>query len=218
MTGRPLDRRPSLASERCSMSLPLFQALQRRFDSGSHAPTGARSCGWPWRPREACSASSAQSPSNPTGRPARWSSSGLASPAGVADELATAELPGHRLRGAPSASWRPGPVRYRDVVPGKIIEAGGELVGPNQPTWMAYIKRLQVQSYPRDPGNGPILMNGRTPRTERRSGDLEGDAQTSTIGSTTTPAGCCLPSAQRGGRRRLDSRSMAQWLAEQRDV
>ena len=33
-------------------------------------------------------------------------------------------------------------VSLRDVVPGKIVEGGGELVGPNQPTWMAYAKRF----------------------------------------------------------------------------
>lgn len=33
----------------------------------------------------------------------------------------------------------------RDLVKGKTIEAGGELVGPNQPTWMAYAKRFSLK-------------------------------------------------------------------------
>lgn len=32
-----------------------------------------------------------------------------------------------------------------DVVAGKTVEAGGELVGPNQPHWMAYAKRFDLQ-------------------------------------------------------------------------
>ena len=32
-----------------------------------------------------------------------------------------------------------------DLAKGKVIEAGGELVGPNQPTWMAYAKRFGLQ-------------------------------------------------------------------------
>jgi len=33
----------------------------------------------------------------------------------------------------------------RDFVAGKVIEAGGELIGPNQPTWMAYARRFGLQ-------------------------------------------------------------------------
>lgn len=32
-----------------------------------------------------------------------------------------------------------------DLVPGKLVEAGGELVGPNQPRWMAYAKRFDLK-------------------------------------------------------------------------
>lgn len=42
-----------------------------------------------------------------------------------------------------------------DLIPGKTIEGGGELVGPNQPTWMAYAKRfgLQFTDLPWDPSD-----------------------------------------------------------------
>ena len=33
----------------------------------------------------------------------------------------------------------------RQFAPGKIIEGGSELVGPNQPTWMAYARRFQFE-------------------------------------------------------------------------
>ena len=32
-----------------------------------------------------------------------------------------------------------------DLAKGKVVEAGGELVGPNQPTWMAYARRFGLQ-------------------------------------------------------------------------
>ena len=32
-----------------------------------------------------------------------------------------------------------------DFVPGKTVEAGGEFVGSNHPTWLAYAKRFQLR-------------------------------------------------------------------------
>jgi monoamine oxidase len=34
---------------------------------------------------------------------------------------------------------------FHDLIKGKTIEGGGELVGPNQPTWMAYAKRFGLR-------------------------------------------------------------------------
>jgi monoamine oxidase len=33
-------------------------------------------------------------------------------------------------------------VSMGDLVPGKIVEGGGELIGSNHPTWVAYAKRF----------------------------------------------------------------------------
>ena len=33
---------------------------------------------------------------------------------------------------------------FRDFVPGKHVEGGGELVGSNHPTWVAYAERFKL--------------------------------------------------------------------------
>src|SRR5215204_6155267 len=55
-----------------------------------------------------------------------------------------------------------------DLVRNKIVEAGGELVGPNQPTWMAYGRRfgLRFTELPDSPPDvielhGRVLAQGR---------------------------------------------------------
>ncbi len=50
---------------------------------------------------------------------------------------------------------------YRDLVPNKTVEGGGELVGPNQPTWMAYAKRFDLKfvELPWEPSD-VVLLDG----------------------------------------------------------
>jgi len=55
-----------------------------------------------------------------------------------------------------------------DLICGKVVEGGGELVGPNQPTWMAYGKRFGFEflPLPNDPTdvielNGKVLEQGK---------------------------------------------------------
>lgn len=57
-----------------------------------------------------------------------------------ADELAFAGYDVTVLEARPRVGGRV--ETFRDLVPGKLVEGGGELVGPNQPTWMAYAKRF----------------------------------------------------------------------------
>ncbi len=60
-----------------------------------------------------------------------------------ADELATA---GYRVTVLEARHRVGGRVlTYHDLIKGKTIEGGGELVGPNQPTWMAYAKRFGLR-------------------------------------------------------------------------
>lgn len=60
-----------------------------------------------------------------------------------ADELATA---GYRVTVLEARHRVGGRVfTIRDLIKDKTIEGGGELVGPNQPTWMAYAKRFGLQ-------------------------------------------------------------------------
>lgn len=60
-----------------------------------------------------------------------------------ADELATA---GYRVTVLEARHRVGGRVHtFHDLIKGKTIEGGGELVGPNQPIWMAYAKRFGLQ-------------------------------------------------------------------------
>lgn len=52
-----------------------------------------------------------------------------------------------------------------NFVPGKVIEAGAELIGRNHPTWMAYAKEfgLAMRDVSEDPDHtSPILIGGKT--------------------------------------------------------
>ena len=60
-----------------------------------------------------------------------------------ADELAAA---GYRVTVLEARNRVGGRVlTFRDLIKDKTVEGGGELVGPNQPTWMAYAKRFGLQ-------------------------------------------------------------------------
>lgn len=60
-----------------------------------------------------------------------------------ADELAAA---GYRVIVLEARDRCGGRVQsLHDLARGKIVEAGGELVGPNQPTWMAYARRFKLK-------------------------------------------------------------------------
>jgi len=51
----------------------------------------------------------------------------------------------------------------RDLVPGKHVEAGGEFVGANHPTWLAYAKRfkLRLVDVSEDIAHNPLMLGGR---------------------------------------------------------
>jgi monoamine oxidase len=52
-----------------------------------------------------------------------------------------------------------------NLLSGKVLEAGGELIGPNQPLWMELAKRFELVLIPAaDPNNegaNPVVMNGK---------------------------------------------------------
>ena len=53
---------------------------------------------------------------------------------------------------------------FRDFVPGKVVEGGGELIGSNHATWQAYAKRfgLEMLDMTEDPAlEPPVVLDGR---------------------------------------------------------
>ncbi|MBC7816188.1 MAG: FAD-dependent oxidoreductase, partial [Planctomycetaceae bacterium] len=77
-----------------------------------------------------------------------------------ADELAAA---GYRVTVLEARRRVGGRVlTFRDLIKDKTVEGGGELVGPNQPTWMAYAKRfgLRFVEMPWNPCDVVALDNG----------------------------------------------------------
>jgi len=77
-----------------------------------------------------------------------------------ADELATA---GYQVTVVEARHRVGGRVEtLRDLIKGKTVEAGGELVGSNQPRWMAYAKRfdLKFAEAPWEPSD-TVVLDGR---------------------------------------------------------
>jgi monoamine oxidase len=53
---------------------------------------------------------------------------------------------------------------FRDMVAGKVVEGGGELIGSNHPTWMAYARRfgLRFNDVTEDESlSAPVILSGR---------------------------------------------------------
>jgi monoamine oxidase len=199
------------------MSFALFHRLQRRFASWPDAPDR----------REALRAAlavaggllcfernEAADPPDPVGRVVVIGAgfSGLA----CADELAAA---GYRVIVLEARDRVGGRVHSRrDLVPGKVVEAGGELVGPNQPTWMAYTKRFNLEPLPHpvDDEQGPILLNGKRLGPEDAKAVWKGMHE---LFSRLNEEARHVPAYQAWempGARALDLRSLGEWLADQR--
>jgi monoamine oxidase len=60
-----------------------------------------------------------------------------------ADELVAAGYPVTVLEARDRVGGRV--LTFKDLIAGKTVEGGGELVGPNQPTWMAYARRFGLK-------------------------------------------------------------------------
>jgi monoamine oxidase len=69
------------------------------------------------------------------------------------------------LRAAGKGQRLGGRVHPRDsLIQVKKVEAGGELIGRNHPTWLAYAKHFglsRIELLEGDEADSPILINGR---------------------------------------------------------
>jgi monoamine oxidase len=54
-------------------------------------------------------------------------------------------------------------VTFHNFIPGRWVEGGGELIGGNHPTWLAYAKKfgLEMLEMPDDDGDVPLEIGGR---------------------------------------------------------
>jgi len=52
---------------------------------------------------------------------------------------------------------------FSDLVPGKNVEGGGELIGSNHPTWVAYAKQFKLQflDVSEEDGEAPLVLGGK---------------------------------------------------------
>lgn len=137
--------------------------------------------------------------------------SGLA----CADELAYL---GYRVTVVEARNRLGGRVESRtDLVQNKIVEAGGELVGPNQPTWMAYGKRfgLRFSELPDSPTD-VIELDGRVlEQGAARALHREMRAAFRVMNREAMPVPAFTP-WEMPGAAQLDNQSLADWIARQK--
>lgn len=105
---------------------------------------------------------------------------------------------------------------FTDFVPGRVVEGGGELIGSNHPTWVAYADRFGLEfldvSEPEDLSY-PILLNGRVlSDIEGEALYLEMDGALGSINADAAPIDADRPWLSPGARE-LDARPTSDWLA-----
>ncbi|MEO5897108.1 MAG: FAD-dependent oxidoreductase [Vicinamibacterales bacterium] len=54
-------------------------------------------------------------------------------------------------------------ISFSDIVPGKNVEGGGELIGSNHPTWVGYAKQFKLEflDIGEEDAENPIVLNGK---------------------------------------------------------
>jgi monoamine oxidase len=107
-------------------------------------------------------------------------------------------------------------VTLRDLVPGKTVEGGGEFIGSNHPTWLAYAKRfgLKLRDVTQDfLREMPVVLGGRR-LTARESRALWLEMMRTAQGLNAEAANVDADEPWRSAdARRLDLRTAGGWLA-----
>ncbi len=104
---------------------------------------------------------------------------------------------------------------FNDIIPGKVVEGGGELVGSNHPTWVAYAKKfgLSFNDVTEDESlASPIILGGKR-LTDKDAKPLwrEMDAAFKSMNRDAAAIDPDQPWLSPNARR-LDARSTAQWI------
>lgn len=104
---------------------------------------------------------------------------------------------------------------FNDMVSGKVVEGGGELIGSNHPTWVAYAKKFGLtfnDVTESETLEAPVILGGKR-LTEKQSEALweEMDVAYKMMNAAAAPINADEPWNSPGAGR-LDSRSVAQWI------
>ncbi len=104
---------------------------------------------------------------------------------------------------------------FNDMVPGKVVEGGGELIGSNHPTWVAYAKKFGLRFNDvteSEELDAPVLLDGRR-LTEKESKALWEELEVAYNMMNRDAAGINADEPWRSPNApQLDARSAAQWI------
>jgi monoamine oxidase len=107
-------------------------------------------------------------------------------------------------------------VTLRDLIPGRTVEGGGEFIGSNHPTWLAYAKRfgLELRDVTHDRLKEPPVMLGgrRLSAVESRKLWLEMERTVQGLNAEAANVNAEEP-WKTADARQLDLRTAARWMA-----
>jgi monoamine oxidase len=107
-------------------------------------------------------------------------------------------------------------ISFSDLVPGKQVEGGGELIGSNHPTWVAYKDKFKLEFLDVEEEKdfeAPIVLNGKK-LTGDESGKLweEIDAALNTMNKDAAAIGDPFQPWKTRNAEALDRRTLASWI------
>lgn len=109
-------------------------------------------------------------------------------------------------------------ISFNDFVPGKHVEGGGELIGSNHPTWVAYKERFKLEFLDvteEEDFEFPIVLDGkRLASAESEKLWEEMDAAFNLMNADATAVDADQPWRTRDAER-LDKRTLANWIRAQ---
>ncbi|MGH9373501.1 MAG: flavin monoamine oxidase family protein [Vicinamibacterales bacterium] len=105
-------------------------------------------------------------------------------------------------------------ISFSDLVPGKNVEGGGELIGSNHPAWIAYAKQFKLEflDVTEEDLDFPIVLGGK-PLTSEQSEQLWEEMETAFNTITTDAAKVDADEPWKAqGADALDKRTLADWI------
>ena len=101
-------------------------------------------------------------------------------------------------------------ISFSDLVPGKNVEGGGELIGSNHPAWLAYAKQfgLQFLDVSEEDLEAPIILNGKkltAEQSEQLWEEMEKAFNTIVTDAAKVDADAAVEGEQRRGARQADA-------------